>query len=332
MTFVVNGADWNFNGLTVGRAEELIEHALELVEAIARLGERAQIGDDFHTRPMYETLTLWELFSDTSSLPLQRELSQELAGWLTSAPLYADSDHWPDGFDDTLISINNAEPAVNQDVAWVHYSILAGIPAATVALGDTRVVPTRTATGTAHVHFLCSEAGLKYFWRDMIVFEGDSLESLLRHASHAYPELYFVDGVIGDANHLSGGYLASRYRIRTALETLNDYGYWAFTVPPPAIQPSDSVLPDEHSSPTHQLIEHRFAAFGLTASPEKPNVRIDRICREAREIVLGGRTLYCEWHVKVELHRNRIHFHGPVAESGNKVVIGMIAEHLPLPT
>lgn len=66
-------------------------------------------------------------------------------------------------------------------------------------------------------------------------------------------------------------------------------------------------------------------------APENPDVYLDNRCRRAREIAIGERTLYCEWHGKLELHQNRVHIHPPVIESNGKVIIAFFHEHLPLP-
>ena len=321
----------NFSGLTPAQAEELIERVLEFIDTSSERGEDVAIGDAFQTRPMHGKLGLWDLFAQTSPLLLKHEISQELAAWLNRATYYAEAEQWPDGFDDITISIAGATPVPNADVAWVHYAIRAGLPAATLTLKATGMVATATASGSTDVHFVSDDDDRKRFWRDMILLAGDNLESLLNFSARAYPALHFVDGVLADAGRLSGGYLASRKRVRDALATLDDWGYWAFTCPPPAIAPNEGPPPDPFASPTNQLIEHRFGGLNLTAAPENPNVRNHRPSREARETVLKTRTLYCEWHVKLQLHQNRIHFHPPVTESGNKVVIGMIHEHLPLP-
>jgi hypothetical protein len=52
--------------------------------------------------------------------------------------------------------------------------------------------------------------------------------------------------------------------------------------------------------PSNQIIEHRFKGFNLDVAPEKPNVYAHGESRKARETKLGTRTLYCEWHVKLE--------------------------------
>lgn len=331
MSFVVNGADWDFNGLSVAEAADLIDRALAFIELSRERGEDVSVGDDFQTRLMFGTATLWDLFSASSALPLPREFSQELSAWLMRAPRYADRDHWPGGFEDAVITIGDGPPTVNEDVAWVHYSLRSGVPAAALTLRTSGVIATHTASGSVDTHFVSDETGRKCYWRDAILLDGDRFGSLLEFASRAYPDLYFVDGVLAGAEHLSGGYLASRQRVKHALEVLNDWGSWTFTCPPPALAPGEATPPDPNARPTNHIMELRFAGFGITAAPENPNVRTHRASREARETIVSKRTLYCEWHVKLQLHQNRIHFHGPVSESDNRVVIGMIHEHLPLP-
>lgn len=331
MAFVVNGAEWDFNGLAPAQAEALIDRALEFIAISNEREEEVAVGDDFQTRPMYGGSSLWDLFAPASTLPLSRELSQELAAWLSKAPCYADAEQWPNGFGGNAISIEGAAPVANNDVEWVHFAAIAGSPKACLTLGDARVVVTTSDLGNVDVHFVTDATSRRIFWRHAIILTGNNLDCLLRYAPRAYPDLHLVDGVIADVAKLAGGYFASRDRVQTALAILNDWGHWAFTCPPPAITPDEGPSPDAAARPTNQLIEQRFAGFHLDAAPENPNVRFDRISREAREIILDGRVLYCEWHVKIQGHQNRIHFHPPVLESGDKVVIGVIHEHLPLP-
>ncbi len=332
MAFIVNGADWYFDGMSAEEVEALIDHALAFVEVSVDRGEKVWIGDDFQTRPMYGGRSIWDLFADNSPIRLPGEISQELAGWLSKAHYYADVDEWPDGAEDVFISIGETTPVDNADVAWVHHCIRASIPAASFTLGATALSDTTTAAGVATLHFVGDEIGRRRFWRDVIVLEGDGLESLVRNSPHAYPALLFADGVLRHVDRLSGGYPASRQRVQTALAALDDWGHWVFTWPPPAISPQEGPPLDADARPGNLLIQNRFAGVGLTAAPENPDVWKDRVSREARQTILAARTLYCEWHVKLEPHRNRIHFHRPIPESGDKVVIGMIDEHLPLPT
>ena len=330
MAFVVNGAEWDFNGLTPGQARTRIDRALEFIETSWERGEEVAVGDDFQTRPMHGEANLWALFTKGAEFSLPGELVRELAAWLSHAPRYANAEVWPDGFGDGEIAIGDACPVDNPDIAWAHCATHAGNPTACLTLGEARIVATTTATSATDVHFVIDEPSRTAFWRDVIILTGDTLATLIRYAPHAYPALHFVDGVLHDAGRLAGGYPASRQRMRATLATLNDWGRWTFTWPPPALAPCEAAPADMEARPTTQIIEHRFAGFHLDAAPENPDVHKRPGPRKARETTRGGRTLYCEWHIKLEGHRNRIHFHAPVAESGGRVVIGMIHEHLPL--
>lgn len=331
MSFVVDGSEWQFDGMSAADVERLIDRALAFVEASGERDEAVAVGDDFQTRPMRGAETLWDMFAADSEAPLDRGLSQELAAWLLKAPRYADAPNWPAGFVSGAISIGGAAPVANDDVEWAHCSVVSAIPVAMLTLHEPRIVPTATAIGTADVHFVADEASRTAFWRKALVVAGDRLQDLREFGSRAYPNLHFVPGVLADAAGLDGGYLGSRARLKSALEILDDWGRWALTWPPPALSPNEQPPPDPTASPTNFIIEHRFRGLGLEATPENPDVFADGKSRRAREVTVGDRTLYCEWHVKLELHRNRIHFHAPVPETGGRVVIGIIHQHLPLP-
>ncbi|WP_341365434.1 hypothetical protein [Yoonia sp. BS5-3] len=331
MSFVVNGAEWCFDGMDPADVGRAFEKVLQFVGTSVERSEAVQIGDDFQSRHMLGTLSLWELCSAETGLGLSGDLQQELAAWLGRAEYYADSDEWPEGAEDSQISIGTDAPFENADVAWVHHSIRAGIPAACLTLGEAFIGNVSSSEGTLDVHFVCDDSSRKNFWRDAIVLKGDSHLSLTEFAARAYPNLYFAGGTLQDVTNLSGGYNAARERVQNTFQILDDFGHWIFTFPPPAVTPDESGTVSVGENPTNQLIESRFGGFGLSAAPEKPNVYAVRACREARETILNGRRIYCEWHIKLEAHRNRIHLHPPIHESGDKVVVGMIHEHLPLP-
>ena len=45
-----------------------------------------------------------------------------------------------------------------------------------------------------------------------------------------------------------------------------------------------------------------------------------------RDAVFEGKTYRCEWHSKIEPHRNRIHFFPPPV--GSEIVVGLFVDHL----
>lgn len=327
MDFIVNGADWFFDGMPIADVEELIEKFLSFVDISVERGETVEIGDNFQTRPMRDAQTLWDLFAENTDQSLSGELRQEMAAWLGSVALYADAADWPDGIENSLISIDGESLVDNLDAAWAHHCVRGGHSVACITLSDTVVYETTTASGRATLFFVGEESGRRAFWRKQI--RNDA--SLARLAPHAYPDIHFVDGVLDHMNRLAGGYLALSAVIGSTFANLDDWGRWIFECPPPAVKPNENVLASAEDRPDNDLIKKRFLGLGMTAAPEKPNVYQNLACRNARVTVLNNRSLYCGWHVKLELHRNRIHIHRPVEESNHKVIVGMIAEHLPLP-
>lgn len=327
MSFVVDGADWDFNGMAPAAIADHIDAVLAFVEVCNKRGETVWVGDDFQSRPMHGIDALWQM---AAAQDLSGELKQELAAWLGRTNVYLDVEEWPAGFDDIAISIDGAPPVDNADVAWSHHYVRGGRAMACLSIRRQGLLPTHTALGAANVHFVGNEQGRIAFWRDAIKVEGDNVASLVRFAPNAYPNIYFVRGVVANVDRFAGGYLALRDNVQAAFEALDRHGHWIFTEAPPAVNPNEPRV-GTVPSPTNQIIEKRFQNVGLDAAPEKPNVRADRVSRTAREATIGTSKLYCEWHIKVQPHRNRIHVHGPVKESGYRVVVGMIHEHLPLP-
>ncbi|GBQ42664.1 hypothetical protein [Komagataeibacter europaeus] len=331
MTFIVDGNDWVFDEASITQIHEQIEALLEFVAIGLERHEETFIGDDFQTQPIVAGYTLWQLFEDGSPVSLSFEIRQELAAWLGKSPIYIDLPDWPNNADEIEISIDSGPPTDNVDVAWAHHLLRSKRPAACYSLTRRGPLPTQTASGCIAVYFVNTDADRLDFWRNTIRTEGDSLEELIKFAPHAYPCLYFSYGVLQEANNLDGGYSALRWKIQDTFSALNDHGVWIFTCPPPTVSPTEPTIENATGTPQKQLIRERFQNLTLEGEPENPNVRDNRVCREARELHLGSRILYCEWHIKLEKHRNRIHIHAPVPESNSQVVIAIISPHLPLP-
>jgi hypothetical protein len=263
------------------------------------------------------------------NLRLPPELWQELAAWLTKARCYLDEDEWPAGFSETMIAVEEGKPTDNPDLAWAHHHVRNGRAVACLSLVRRGPHPTWSSLGTAVVHWVKEEEDSKKFWRNAIILEGDREDTIVRLAVHAYPDLFFCGETWEGLRRLASGYLAIRAEIQRYLSVFNDAGRWAFTFPPPAL--TEDVHSESNQKPSAQLIEKRFKLLRLDVSPEKPNVYHSIECRRSREINIYGRVLYCEWHGKLEPHRNRIYIHPPVHESKGKVIVAIFDEHLPTP-
>lgn len=332
MAYVVDGAEWQFSGWSAEKITKAIENILQIIDQAGGRGEEVWIGDDLQTRPVFKEFDLWSLRNPDSPIKLHPDIWQELAAWLLKAPCYLDADeNWPDGIDEVFVEIDQSEPNENADAAWVHHCVRSGKTVACLGFNRHGPLHTRTALGVTTVHWINDEESRRNFWRNAIQIQGDNAETFKRLAPSAYPDLYFYDGIWRGLRDLSKPYTSLSVQLHNFLSKLNDHGKWAFTFPPPGLNLDDLPGPDLSERPSRQIVERRFKTLNLAISPENPDVFGDRTSREARQINVQGKTLYCEWHGKFEKHIDRIHIHAPIAESGNRVVIAILHKHLPLP-
>lgn len=332
MAFVVDGSEWCFDGMASAEIEEALSRFAERTQVARNRGEIVWVGDNLQTRAVLGSFGLWELKGLDSPVTLSEELWQELAAFLSMAPRYLDEADWPEGLTEHIVlSVEDSPPAANEDVALAHHYVRSG--RAVACLGLLRGGPhsTTSGAGTAPVHWVRDECEHRQFFRDAIDVERDTPETLRRLAPHAFPDLYFYDGVLGSISSFVGGYEAVRIGLRKLLRVLDDDGRWAFLAAPPALTPMEAAGTDPDARPSKQVIERRFRGLGVTIAPEKPNVYLDRDCRAAREIRVGEATLYCEWHEKLRGDQNRVHIHPPITGSGDRVIVAIFADHLPLP-
>ncbi len=330
MSFVVDGAQWRFDGWSAEEIDSALSALVDRMQVARSRKERVWLGDELQTSPVLGNLDIWQLWSPDSPVRLPVELQQELSATLALAQRYLDEEPWPQGMEHVRISIGNEPAADNTDVAWAHHHVRAGRAIACLGLQRTGAHHTRSDAGAADVHWVTDERGHRAFFRAAIDVERDTAETLIRLAPHAYPDLHFLHGVWRGLGDFEGGYARVRLDLRQHFAVYDDHGKWAFTSSPPA-ETEDDPRPSQGGAPGQRLVERRFALRGVEVAPEKPNVAQDKTCREARERTLKGRTLYCEWHGKIEKYINRIHLHPPIPESDGKVVVAIFHAHLPLP-
>jgi hypothetical protein len=331
MAFVVDGSDWKLDGKTAAQVEAAIEQFLGALGAANDAEVPVWFGENFQADPVLGEQTLWDLTSPDSPLPLPTELWQELVAYLYRTQLYIDDEVQPKGFPNFVaITINNGPMVPNLDVAWAHHSVLNGRAVACIGLWRTGVFETATLATQTNLHWVGNSMSITEFWREGIDIEGNTPAVFERLAARAYPQLYFVGNVLHHAGDFVGGYHANAANLKRHLAVLNDHGHWAFSAAPPAQDPTDPPG-NAGNQPPDQLVQIRFARKQVEIAPEHANVKANKKSREAREVTLDGKVLYCEWHCKLEGHQNRIHVHRPVKESNDKLVVAIFARHLPLP-
>lgn len=334
MSFVVDGSEWRFDGWTGDQIEASLGALVKRLTCARERRERVWVGDELQCSHVLGDLDVWQLWSADSPVQLSRLLLQQLSAELGSLPRYLETDahEWPPGLQEADLKIDSDPVAPNQDVAWAHHCVRAGRAVACLGLRRRGPIRTISAIGEGTVHWVTSEAEHREFFRAAVDVERDVDATVARFAPHAFPDLWFSAGVWTQLRDFKGGYPAIRLELRHYLAVLDDWGGWALTDPSTELSPTPDASSHEGAArPTNKVIADRFMGLGLDMAPEKGNVYKDKACRERREVTIGGRVLYCEWHGKLEPHQNRVHVHAPVSESAGKVVIAVFHMHLPLP-
>lgn len=170
---------------------------------------------------------------------------------------------------------------------------------------DVTVLPNEIAS---KIYFLSEPESRSKFWRYVALGEKLNAEQLSEIAACAFPQLRFADGVWGQTSRLEGSFADLRTLLVETLGGLNDFALevWA-----------------EFSNPYD--IQNRMSALAhVDCSPESPKTRRNMKAMRERDVAFNGDVVRCEWHAKLQPHRNRIHFN--VAEG--RVLIGLLTRHL----
>ncbi len=215
---------------------------------------------------------------------------------------------------DVTVSIDGGDPSMALSVAYASFMIMSGFGVACVLFpGSTRrrgTLAVHGDHGESQVYFFCDPADLPEFWRRLFVLENVSEGDFFELSRRAFPDLVFHPSL--SFNRFEGSYPVLRDRVVTVLAALNDRFVDEYR--------GCKGKPNE--------IQAAMGRYHLELSPESPNTRgSDRLMRR-REVTYEGNTLRCEWHAKLERHRNRIHFSEPSEHLAGRILIGIFVSHL----
>lgn len=165
--------------------------------------------------------------------------------------------------------------------------------------------------GDGEVYFFMVQDDLKDFWRSIFSVEDVPEGKFYETAIAAFPDLVLHSSLT--FSHFDGKYLDLRQDVVEILSALNDH----FT----------RVLHECKGIPYD--IQSAMGHYRIDLSPESPKTRASARLMAKRDVDHEGTTYRCEWHAKLEPHRNRIHFTLPSPNLGGRVLIGLFVDHLP---
>ncbi|WP_322753985.1 hypothetical protein [Frankia sp. Cas3] len=215
---------------------------------------------------------------------------------------------------DATVSIDGSDPIMALSVAYASFMIMSGFGVACALFpGSIRrrgTLAVRGDHGESQVFFFCDPAKLPEFWRRLFALENVPEGKFFELGRRAFPDLVFHPSL--SFNRFEGSYSVLRDRVVAVLAALNDR------------------FVDEYSGCKGKPneIQAAMGRYRLELSPESPKTRgSDRLMRQ-REVIYEGNTLRCEWHAKLERHRNRIHFSEPSEHLAGRILIGIFVSHL----
>ncbi|MDA9530036.1 hypothetical protein [Bradyrhizobium sp. CCBAU 25338] len=164
------------------------------------------------------------------------------------------------------------------------------------------------------VYLVGSSAQAIAFYRDAANLGNFSEAQFLSNAIKAFPELYLHPKLEPQLSRFSRAFGPDlRSVLTSALSSLNDH--------------LPSLLAEGRSS--HELARAFQALSGFEISPESPNTHRNRAAMAERDVLFDKIKVRCEWHLKLEPHRDRIHFFfGQHKVSQRPILVGIFCEHL----
>lgn len=168
-----------------------------------------------------------------------------------------------------------------------------------------------SSLGQAEVFFFADAADLKAFWRSLYLLEAVEEAAFFSLAARSFPDLVFHPDL--NFGRFEGNYRDLVPEVVRHLSVLNDNFL--------DVHQAKKGIPRE--------VEAALGALGCAGiSPESSKTHHDEKKMRLRDVFYRGQMLRCEWHSKLEPHRNRIHFFFG-EQFGGKVLIGIFADHLP---
>ena len=303
--FLVDEGALSLDDVPQNEREDSLTALVDQLDALRVSGERVQLlenwgaveclgGDD-----VAETMIKYQVLHRDQSLRLLTLLDQCVA-WSWPAAVDADSEIVVDG-----------THCQGDGIAWAREK--------TILKNWTAVVttPHRFAAGVhsvdkpaqslpVDVYFAVSTEDHPGFFRLLYEWEDVSESDFFERARLAFPRLVFAADI--SFRKFQGAYRTLRPKVVDHLGRINDRF--------PEVYAAENGMPNEVSS-----------RLGIEVSIEGNTRSSERLMR-LRDVEYRGQVYRCEWHSKLEPHRNRIHFHviGGIGEA--KVLIGIFHEHL----
>jgi hypothetical protein len=300
--FVVDERSLDFTDVDTAVITESLELFADEIAELRADGELISILSGWGSIACMDNADLSWLLATSDLIP--RDLGAQLLSLLDKCIAWDEAN---DVAVDPLIEIDG-ERFESYGIAWSAERQSDGLASAVVTLshrphrGAQRV---KANSISVELHFVAEPKDHPAFYRSICVTETLDEDAFYRIATKAFPRLRFAEGLT--FRRFAGRFEDVFPSVVTHLGVLNDSFLEAYR------------LERGHSGRISMRI-------GIDVSIEGTQTRSSESLMKQRDAVFEGTTYRCEWHSKIEPHRNRIHFSPPSA--GNVIVVGLFVDHL----
>ncbi|MGH4016464.1 MAG: hypothetical protein ACRDSL_21550 [Pseudonocardiaceae bacterium] len=304
---VVDEASFDFRGLPDADVERGLDQFNDALDALRRDGQAPAVYSDYHSVECRDGLELVQLIyaraTDVDPDVCKRTgvLLDRCQEWDNDAPPGCTPIDLP----------NTSIPAFS-----VGYALAMGLCGRAVGCLVFPACPRRgllTLNGessTVEVVFFAEASEAHRIWRHAFTLENVSEHEFFAIAVFAFPSLIFHSDL--RFGKFAGSYAAVRDPVVRTLCALNDHF--------PRVLAERMGLPYDVAAAMGQ--------YGVDLSPESPRTHSNEAFMRQRDVTYDGSRYRCEWHAKIERHRNRIHFTLPTDGPDGRILIGIFTNHL----
>ena len=303
--FVVDEGALSLDDVPEAERTDSLMALIDQLDALRVTGESIQLVDNWGAVECLEGNDLAETI--VNGPILDYEQSQRLLSLLDRCL------NWnrPAAFDVESEVVVDGSHCKGEGIAWAHDQAIRQIWTAVVTTrhrftAGVHSVDKSSQSMPVDVYFAASTKDHPGFFRLLYEWEDISESEFFEQTRLAFPRLVFAANI--SFRNFQGAYRTLRPKVVNHLGRINDNF--------PEVYAAENGMPNEISS-----------RLGIDVSIEG-NTRSSQRLMRLRDVEYRGQEYRCEWHSKLEPHRNRIHFCVISDMAETKILIGIFHEHL----
>lgn len=304
---VIDEASFDFRTLSDTDVESALDQFNDALAALRKDGPAPAVYSDSCSVECRDGMELWQLLS-TRGTAIDPDVSRRTLALFNRCEVW-DDDAPPDC---TPMDLPHTSiPAFS--VGYAFAMGLAGRAVGCLVFPTCQrrgLVPVNGEAGAVEVVFFAAAPEVREVWRHAFALEDVAEYEFFAVAAFAFPGLVFHPDL--RFGKFDGSYAALRDRVVGILGALNDH--------------FPRVLAEHKGIPYD--VAAAMGKYGVDLSPESPNTHANEASMRQRYVTYDGTQYCCEWHVKIERQRNRIHFALPAAGPARRILIGIFTVHL----